>query len=143
MVGRLLLKQMYGYGDETLPSAWVSNPYFQYFCGGAFFEHKFPFTPSDFSHFRKRVSQAGFAKIFAYSVKIHGEDIGRKAKFVLSDTTVQENNATFPTGAKLCRKVIDKCNKIAKKEGIVQRQTYTREFLPYKVFCTIYLMDTR
>lgn len=78
MVGCLLLKQMYGYGDETLPAAWISNPYFQYFCGGTFFEHKFPFTPSDFSHFRKRVGEAGFAKIFAYSVKIHGEDIGKK-----------------------------------------------------------------
>ena len=41
--------------------------------------------------------------------------------------TVQENNTTFPTDAKLCKKVIDKCNKIAEKEGIKQRQRYTRE----------------
>lgn len=48
-------------------------------------------------------------------------------KFVLSDTTVQENNTTFPTDAKLCKKVIEKCNSIARKEGIRQRRRYTRE----------------
>lgn len=38
---------MYGLGDETLPAEWVMNPYMQYFCGEAFFQHKFPFDPSD------------------------------------------------------------------------------------------------
>ncbi|MGI6572678.1 MAG: hypothetical protein ACOX19_04500 [Fermentimonas sp.] len=45
---------------------------------------------------------------------------------MLSDTTVYENNTTFPTDAKLCKKVIDKCNAIAGKEKIKQRQRYTR-----------------
>ena len=58
---------------------------------------------------------------------MHGEDVPRKSKFVLSDTTVQENNTTFPTDAKLYKKVIDRCNKIADKEGVKQRQRYTRE----------------
>ena len=66
-------------------------------------------------------------KIFAYSVKLHGGEVPKQAKFVLSDTTVQENNTTFPTDAKLCKKVIDKCNAIAEQEGIEQRQRYTRE----------------
>lgn len=48
------------------------------------------------------------------------------SNFVLSDTTVQENNTTFSTDAKLCKKVIDYCNKIAGKEGIKQRQRYTK-----------------
>ncbi|MCB4235722.1 hypothetical protein LDL59_13325 [Kaistella anthropi] len=48
------------------------------------------------------------------------------SNFVLSDTTVQENNTTFPTDAKLCKKVIDYCNKIAESEGIKQRQRYTK-----------------
>ncbi len=128
MVGCLLLKQMYNLGDETLPQAWIRDAYFQYFCGMTFFEHKFPFDPSDFVHFRKRIGVEGFNKIFAYSVKIHGEkEVARQAKFVLSDTTVQENHTTYPTDAKLCKKVIDKCNKIADKEGIKQRQKYLKE----------------
>jgi transposase, IS5 family len=91
MVACLMLKQIYNLGDETLPARWVSDVYFQYFSGMTFFEHEFPFNPSDFSHFRKRIGSAGFEKIFAYSVKIHGKDVSRQAKFSLSDTTVQEN----------------------------------------------------
>lgn len=127
MVGCLLLKHLYNLGDERIPEFWVRDAYFQYFCGGAFFEHKFPFDPSDFVHFRNRVGQDGIGKIFAYSVRLHGAEVAKKSKFVLSDTTVQENNTTFPTDAKLCKKVIDKCNKIAVVEGIQQRQRYTRE----------------
>jgi IS5 family transposase len=127
MVGCLLLKHLYSLGDEKIPEYWVRDVYFQYFCGGVFFEHRFPFDPSDFVHFRKRIGEEGIAKIFAYSVKLHGKEVPKQAKFVLSDTTVQENNTTFPTDAKLCKKVIDKCNDIAKREGIVQRQRYTRE----------------
>ena len=45
---------------------------------------------------------------------------------MLSDTTVQENNVTFPTDAKLAKKIIDKVNQISQKEGIKQRQSYKR-----------------
>jgi IS5 family transposase len=55
MVGCLMLKHLYNLGDDRLPEYWVRDVYFQYFCGGVFFEHKFPFDPSDFVHFRKRV----------------------------------------------------------------------------------------
>ena len=105
MVGCLILKHLYNLGDETLPERWEQDTYFQYFCGMTFFEHHFPFDPSDFVHFRKRVGEAGIGKIFAYSVKLHGESVIKNVKFVLSDTTVQENFTTFPTDAKLCKKV--------------------------------------
>lgn len=124
MVGSLLLKRIYNLGDETLCEAWVRDPYMQYFCGMSHFEHKFPCDPSDFVHFRHRIGEKGIEKIFAYSVKIHGKDAFEKQ--VLSDTTVVENNTTFPTDAKLAKKIIDKCNLIAKKENIKQRQTYIR-----------------
>lgn len=125
MVGCLLLKNMYNLGDETLEKAWIMNPYMQYFCGRVFFEHEFPCDPSNFVHFRNRIGEKGIEKIFAYSVKMHDAKV-KNSKFVLSDTTVQENNTTFPTDAKLCKKVIDHCNKIAEKEGIKQRQRYTK-----------------
>jgi len=130
MVGCLLLKQMENLGDETLAKQWIRDPYMQYFCGMRCFEHRFPFDPSDFVHFRKRIGEAGFEKIFAYSVKAHGEEKGSskaEAKWHLSDTTVQENNTTYPTDAKLCKKVIDGCNLIAKETGIQLRRSYRRE----------------
>ena len=124
MVGSLLLKRIYNLGDETLCEAWIRDPYMQYFCGMAHFEHRYPCDPSDFVHFRKRIGQEGMEKIFSYSVSMHGKQA--KSKMVLSDTTVQENNTSFPTDAKLAKRVIDKCNAIAKREGISQRQTYVR-----------------
>jgi len=124
MVGSLLLKRLYNLGDETLCQAWIMNPYMQYFCGSVYFEHRYPCDPSDFVHFRKRLGQEGIEKIFSYSVSIHGKQA--ESKMVLSDTTVQENNTSFPTDAKLAKKIIDNCNSIAQKEEIVQRQTYVR-----------------
>lgn len=124
MVGSLMLKRIYNLGDETLSEAWTMNPYMQYFCGESRFQHKFPCDPSDFVHFRKRLGKKGVEKIFVYSIELHGDKV--KSKMVLSDTTVQENNTSFPTDAKLAKKIIDSCNRIAKTEGIKQRQTYTR-----------------
>jgi len=125
MVGCLLLKHLYNLGDETLENAWIMNPYMQYFCGRVFFEHEFPCDPSNFVHFRKRIGEKGIEKIFAYSVSMHNAQTNT-SNFVLSDSTVQENNTTFPTDAKLAKKVIDYCNKIAENEGIKQRQRYTK-----------------
>ena len=124
-VGCLLLKRLYDLGDETLARAWVMNPYMQYFTGGAHFHHGFPCDPSDFVHFRKRIGEEGIEMVFAHSVSLHGK--GGASKRQMSDTTVQENNTTFPTDAKLAKKVIDKCNKIAKKESVEQRQSYVRK----------------
>src|SRR5215469_7658709 len=132
IVGCLLLKQMENLGDETLAKQWIRDPYMQYFCGMRCFEHRFPFDPSDFVHFRKRIGQEGFEKIFAYSVSLHSENMDvqktdKKVKWHLSDTTVQENYTTFPTDAKLCKKVIDRCNRIADAAGIKLRRSYRRE----------------
>ena len=124
MVSVLMLKRIYNLGDETLVEVWKMNPYMQYFSGMAYFEHKFPCDPSDFVHFRKRIGKDGVEKIFVYSVMLHGKKANEK--MVLSDTTVSENNTTFPTDAKLAKKIIDKCNAIAQQSGVSQRQSYVR-----------------
>lgn len=124
MAGSLMLKRIYDLGDETLCEAWQMNPYMQYFCGMAHFEHKYPCDPSDLVHFRKRLGEAGVEKIFVHSVLLHGK--AALEKQVLSDTTVSENNTSFPTDAKLAKKIIDKCNAIAQKQGVAQRQSYVR-----------------
>lgn len=76
--------------------------------------------PSDFVYFRERIGEFGVQRIFAYSVGFHGK--AAKEKVVLSDTTVQENTTSFPTDAKLAKKIMDRANAIAKREGIQQRQ---------------------
>ena len=105
MVGCLILKHLYNYGDESLAKTWVMNPYMQYFCGEAYFQHRFPFNPSDFVHFRHRIGEEGVNLIFHQSVLLHGKSA--EEPIVLSDTTVQGNSTTFPTDAKLYKKIID------------------------------------
>jgi IS5 family transposase len=125
MVGLLVLKQMFNLGDETLMPQWVQNPYFQYFCGEAEFQWKFPCDPSDLVHFRKRIGRAGVEKIFSVSVSMQDKR-SLCSKTVIVDTTVQEKNITFPTDSKLYVKVIAKCNTIANDENIRMRQSYKR-----------------
>ncbi len=125
MAGCMILKHLYNLGDETLVQAWIMNPYMQYFTGESTFQHSFPCDPSDFVHFRHRMGEQGMQAIFKKSVEIHGGQ-AFNSEVSLSDTTVQENNTTYPTDAKLYKKVIDACNKIAKSEKCKQRQTYKR-----------------
>jgi len=124
MTGLLILKQLFGYGDETLMPEWVSNPYFQYFCGEAHFQWQLPCDPSDLVHFRKRIGEKGIEKIFAQSISIHGKD--SVSDEIVIDSTAQEKNITYPTDNKLRIKIIERCNKIAKAEGIDQRRSYKR-----------------
>lgn len=125
MVGLLLLKRIYNLGDETVMEQWVQNPYFQYFCGEAEFQWEPPCDPSDMVHFRKRIGEHGAEKILAVSIDTRRDEI-KPTNDVLVDTTAQEKNITYPTDSKLLVKVIKRCNKIAKQEGIKQRQTYQR-----------------
>lgn len=124
MVGLLLLKRIYNLGDETVMEQWLQNPYFQYFCGESEFQWQYPCDPSDLVHFRKRIGKEGIEKIFKLSVDTRKDEI--RTNDVLVDTTAQEKNITYPTDAKLLRKVINACNKIAEKQHTKQRQNYKR-----------------
>lgn len=124
MVSLLLLKQIYNLGDETVVSAWIHNPYWQYFSGFTTFQWKFPIEPTDLVHFRKRIGNQGLEKILKMSIDLHGKHSLEKE--VVIDTTVQEKNITYPTDVKLHKKIIDKCVKIAFSENIPLRQSYKR-----------------
>ncbi|MEM6349111.1 MAG: IS5 family transposase [Bacteroidota bacterium] len=120
--GMLLLKQMFNESDESVLRRWVENPYWQYFTGETYFQHKPPFDPTDFVYFRKRVSEKGMEKVLSLTVRLHcGSEVEEE---VLVDTTVQEKNITYPTDTKLALKIIDYCWSYAEAEGIQLRQSY-------------------
>src|SRR3546814_58523 len=50
MAGLAILKHMHDLSDESLCDRWVENPYFQYFCGEEFFQHKPPFDRRSEEH---------------------------------------------------------------------------------------------
>jgi IS5 family transposase len=125
MCGLLILKQLENLSDERLLTFWVRSPYFQAFCGETTFQWRAPCASSDISHFRRRIGEEGAEKIFGLSIKLHGEKALEKE--VLFDTTVQEQNITFPTDSKLRAKVIVRCWKLAKEHGVKLRRSYKRE----------------
>lgn len=124
IAGMLLLKEMFKESDETVVERWIENAYWQYFTGETFFQTEQPFDPSNFVHFRKRIGEKGLEFLLGQSVSLHPK--AKTEDEVQIDTTVQEKNITFPTDAKLAKKVIDNCVKIAEKEGVLQRQSYKR-----------------
>lgn len=125
MVALLILKQMHQLGDRTVVEQWVMNPYWQHFSGEEVFQWEMPVEPSDMVHFRNRIGEAGVEKILAVSVGIHKVE-ANEIKEVIVDTTVQEKAIQYPTDSKLHLKIINRCRKLAKKEGVKLRQSYTR-----------------
>jgi len=124
MIRLLLLKHIYNFSDEAIVDRWIENPYWQYFSGEKVFQTKKPFDPTEFIHFRNRIGKEGAEKLLKVLIQLFGKEAQEKE--VLIDSTVQEKNITYPTDAKLHKRIIDKVNKIAKEEGIILRQTYTR-----------------
>lgn len=124
MVGLLMLKHIRNISDESVVEQWSENIYYQYFCGETSFMAGAPCEASELVHFRHRIGEKGIELILKESIRINGEDANDDNVNV--DTTVQEKNITFPTDAKLHKKIINKCKKIAQEEQLPVRQTYTR-----------------
>ena len=125
MVGLLILKHLRNLSDESVVDQWAENNYYQYFCGNTDFTPETPCDASELACFRNRIGPQGVELILKESIRINGKDA--EERDVVVDTTVQEKNITFPTDAKLHRKIIKKCRKIAEFESIGVRQSYTRE----------------
>ncbi len=80
MVGLLYLKHAFGESDETVVQRWAENPYWQFFCGSAYFE-----------------------------------------------STVQEKAIAYPTDSRLLDVARRKLVLLAKRAGLVLRQTFDKE----------------
>lgn len=124
MVGLLMLKHIRNISDESVVEQWSENNYYQYFCGETAFVAAPPCEASELVHFRNRIGEQGIELILKESIRINGDDAHDDNINV--DTTVQEKNITFPTDAKLHRKIIKACKTIALEEQLPVRQTYTR-----------------
>ncbi len=130
MMGLLILKDIEGQSDESVCERWVENPYWQYFCGEEFFQHKFPVTPESLSYFRKRIGEEGMEIILAETIRlglVSGVVTKKDIEQVSVDTTVQEKAVTFPTDSKLRHKARKALVILAKQYDIPLRQSYVRK----------------
>jgi IS5 family transposase len=142
MAGLQLLKDLKGISDEEVCASWRENPYFQYFCGEEFFQHRLPVEPASLSIFRKRIGKEGMERLLQETVKLGlktGAVSAHDLQKVNVDTTVQEKAVTFPTDTKLCHKARLELVKSANKYNIKLRQSYARKskhgvFMAHKYF---------
>jgi transposase, IS5 family len=130
MAGLLLLKDLKGISDEEVCESWRENPYFQYFCGEEFFQHRLPVEPPSLSIFRKRIGPSGAERLLQETIRIglkSGVVAAADVKRVNVDTTVQEKAVRFPTDTRLCHKARLELVKSAHRHGVALRQSYARK----------------
>lgn len=129
IAGLLYLKHAYNLGDGTLLDTWLENPYWQYFTGGVYFEHKVPFDSSNMTNWRKRIGEDGLEELLN-EILSAGVSLGfikiAEFKKVNVDTTVQEKNIRFPTDARLYDRLREKLVKEASRNSMELRQSYGR-----------------
>jgi len=70
MAGLALLKHMYDLSDEALCDRWIENPYFQFFCGEEFFQHRLPFDRSSLTRWRQRMGDAKLTALIQESLSV-------------------------------------------------------------------------
>ena len=130
MVALHYLKYTHNLSDEEVVYGWVENPYWQYFSGMKWFEHKVPINPSSMTRWRKRIGEAGAEELLKETI-----ETGLKLKAVKSyqlkrvnvDTTVQEKEIRFPTDARLYDRARQRLVDAAKERGVALRQNYNRK----------------
>ena len=129
MAGLAILKHTYDFSDEELCERWVENPYFQFFCGEEFFQHRLVFDRSSLTRWRQRMGEDKLKALLQESLSVAARteaikpsELGR----VIVDTTVQPKNVMFPTDAKLLHRAREILVRLAGKHGVKLRQSYAR-----------------
>jgi IS5 family transposase len=139
MAGLSILKHTYDLSDEVLCERWVENPYYQFFCGEEFFQHRLVFDRSSLTRWRQRMGEERLQALLQESLSVATKteaikpaDLNR----VIVDTTVQPKNVMFPTDARLLNRAREILVRLAKRYGRVgkralimhQRYAHAKQF---------------
>ena len=106
MCGLLILKHLRNLSDESVVEQWSENAYYQYFFGMQEFIPGAPCSSSELVHFRHRIGEKGIELIFQENIRVNTEeddDDYHDTAFI--DSTFQEKNITYPTDAKLHKRL--------------------------------------
>src|SRR5258705_3140221 len=129
MAGLAILKHTYNLSDEVVCEQWIENPYYQYFCGEEFFQHRLPLDRSSMTHWRNRMGEERLQALLQESLAVATKTGAMKPRDHapgIIDTTVQPKNITFPTDPKLMNRARENLVKLAKQQGVKLRQSYAR-----------------
>ncbi len=129
MAGLAILKHTYDLSDEVLCERWLENPYYQFFCGEEFFQHRLVFDRSSLTRWRHRMGEERLQALLQESLSVATKteaikpaDLNR----IIVDTTVQPKNVMFPTDARLLNRAREILVRLAQRRGIKLRQSYAR-----------------
>lgn len=107
----------------------MENPYYQFFCGEEFFQHRLVFDRSSLTRWRQRMGEEKLQALLQESLAVASKteaikpaDLNR----VIIDTTVQPKNVMFPTDARLLNRAREILVRLAKRYGVKLRQSYAR-----------------
>ena len=129
MAGLAILKHTFDLSDEALCERWVENPYYQYLCGEEFFQHRLIFDRSSITRWRQRMGEEKLKALLQESLSVAhktGALAAKDLERVAVDTTVQPKAIAHPTDARLVHRAIEKLVALAKRQGVVLRQSYVR-----------------
>src|SRR5215216_6602303 len=70
MAGLAILKHSYDLSDEVLCERWVENPYYQFFCGEEFFQHRLVFDRSSMTRWRQRMGEEKLQALLQESLAV-------------------------------------------------------------------------
>ena len=129
MAGLTILKYTYDLSDEELCARWLENPYYQFFCGEEFFQHKLVLDRSSLTRWRQRMGEEKMKALLQESLSIAVKTDALKPSElseVIIDTTVEPKNVMFPTDARLLNRAREILVRLAQRHGVALRQSYTR-----------------
>lgn len=130
VAGLLMLKHMEALSDERLMQVWVTNPYYQYFCGETHFQHCPPVDPTSLIKWRHRLGEEGMEWLLTTVVNsaVNSGVIDRSSfAHVSVDSTVMEKNIAHPTDSALLEKLRGKLVAFMQEHELDIRQTYSRQ----------------
>jgi IS5 family transposase len=129
MVGLHLIKHMDKLSDEAVCARFLDSPYVQLFCGETLFQHALPLDRSSLTRWRKRIGAERLEVLLAETLAA-----AQRAKAVAPkhfervtiDTTVQPKAVAHPTDSRLLARGIEMLVRLARRHGLVLRQSFTR-----------------
>jgi len=130
VAGLLMLKHQESVSDERLIEAWVSNPYYQYFCGEVQFQHEAPADPTSLIKWRQRLGDEGLEWLLTMVLDsaVKAKALTRNSMAHLCvDSTVMEKHIAHPTDSRLLETCRRKLVETLKQSGLVLRQSYARQ----------------
>lgn len=129
MVALHYIKHLYDLSDDLVLAGFLENPYWQFFCGMEYFQHKLPCDPTSLVKWRQRVGATGIEQLLKETLEAAKRQQVLKAREIESvnvDTTVQEKAIAFPTDARLYQKARRALVRLSRQIGLKLRQNYSR-----------------